>query len=455
MKICIVGGGPAGYVAALKGAIMGGEVYLIEKEDVGGVCLNKGCIPTKALISAAKYYTSSKLAGAMGVDIKDIAFDWERVKRFAKMSSKRLTSGVELLLKKRGVNVIKGIGEIKNNICVVKGDNGKELEISADKFIIATGSKPFLPNIKGIENVWGSDEALNAPKIPETLIIIGGGVIGIEFASIFNAFGSKVSIIEIMDEILLGVDREISGVLRREMEKRGVDFYLNAETKEIKKDDKGFNVIFEQEKVEKSIRGNNVLCVIGRTANLDFLPENIEVENRHLKVNEFMETSIKSIYGTGDVVGGPYLAHKAYYEGEVAIENIIKGNEKRAEEVIPTVVYSHPEISGVGKTEDELKGKNIKYTVAKFPFSANGRAISSREVVGFVKMIKGEDGKLLGLHIIGNNASEIIQEGTLSMRWNLTAENIAETIHPHPTFSEIIRESALMLEGFPIHISEE
>ncbi len=452
MKVCIIGGGPAGYASALKGAIMGGEIYLIEKEDIGGVCLNRGCIPTKALISAARYYSSPKVAGAMGVDIKDIAFDWGKVKRFAKMSSKRLTSGVELLLKKRGVNVIKGTGKIKGNTCIVEKGNGEKLEISVDKFLIATGSVPFLPKIKGIEYAWGSDEALNSPKIPKNLIIIGGGVIGVEFASIFNAFGSKVSIIEIMDEILLGVDREISNVLRREMEKRGVDFYLNADTKEIKKDDKGFNVIFKQEKAEKSIRGDNVLCVIGRTANLDSLPENIGVEDRHLKVNEFMETSVKGIYGAGDIVGGPYLAHKAYYEGEIAIENIMKGNKKRAEELIPAVVYSHPEISDVGKTEDELKKKNIKYTVAKFPFSANGRAIASREVVGFVKMIKGEDGKLLGLHIIGNNASEMIQEGTLSMRWNLTAEDIAETIHPHPTFSEIIRESALMLEGFPIHI---
>ncbi len=199
MKVCIIGGGPAGYLAALKGALLGGEIYLVEKEDIGGVCLNRGCIPTKALISAAKHYTSQRIASAMGINIQNITFDWDMVKQFARMSSRRLTSGVELLLKKREVKVIKGKGEIRENVCVVKEDNGKELEISADKFLIATGSTPFLPNIKGIKNAWGSDEALNAPEVPKNLIIIGGGVIGIEFASIFNSFGSNVSIIQIMD----------------------------------------------------------------------------------------------------------------------------------------------------------------------------------------------------------------------------------------------------------------
>jgi len=452
MKVCIIGGGPAGYISALKGALLGSEIYLIEKENIGGVCLNKGCIPTKALIAAARYYSSPQSADAMGINIPNITYDWNMVKRFAQLSSKRLTSGVRMLLQKRGVKLIKGEGEIKNNICVVKEDNGKISEIKADKFLIAAGSNPFLPPIKGIENVWGSDEALNASEVPASLIIIGGGVIGIEFSTIFSTFGSKVKIIEIMDEILPPVDRELSATLRREMEKRGVDFYLRAATKEIKKEDDGYRVIFEQNGEEKSIKGNKVLCVIGRKPNNNSIPEDIEIENNHIKVNKFLQTSIKNIYAAGDITGPPFLAHKAYYEGEITIENIIQGNKKKVEELIPAVVYSKPEISWVGKTEDELKRDNIKYKVGKFPFSANGRAIASRKVTGFVKMIKGGDGELLGLHIIGENASELIQEGTLAMRWGLTPKNIVETIHPHPTFSEVIREVASVMEGFPIHI---
>ncbi|HHE04619.1 MAG TPA: dihydrolipoyl dehydrogenase, partial [candidate division WOR-3 bacterium] len=446
MRVGIVGAGPAGYLAALIGSIKGVEVYLFEKDRVGGVCLNRGCIPVKSLIKTSATINLSKKIRKNGIEFSEPLIDWSKVLLSKERAAKRLVSGVERLLNKRGVFIINGEAKVIHPGTIFANNQ----EYNVDKIIIATGSKPSNPPFPIPEGVWHSDQALMCDSIPQTIGIIGGGIIGMEFAYIFSSFGSKVAVFEIMDEILCRKDREMASMLRREMEKMGVIFYLGTKVEKIEKKGKGFRVIYDNEGVEKGKEFSNVLIAIGRELNSIGIPDTIEKDG-YIKVNKKLETSMQNVYAAGDCIGGYLLAHSAFHEGEIAIKNCMGEEKKIEEEYIPRVVYTRPELAVVGFSEEELKEAHIEYDKAYFPFSANGRAIAENNVVGGIKILFDKQKRLLGASILGGIASEMITLLVNSMKHNLTIDNISETIFPHPTYSEAIKEACSIGIGLPVH----
>lgn len=446
MRVGIVGGGPAGYLAALIGSIRGAEIYLFEKDRVGGVCLNRGCIPVKSLIKTSAAINLSKKIRKNGIEFSEPLIDWSKVLLSKERAAKRLVSGVERLLNKRGVFIINGEAKIIHPGTIFANNQ----EYNVDKIIISTGSKPSRPPFSIPEGVWHSDQALMCDSIPQTIGIIGGGIIGMEFAYIFSSFGSKVSVFEIMDEILCRKDREMASMLRREMEKMGIIFYLGTKVEKIEKMGKGFRVIYENGGVESEKEFSNVLVAVGRELNSIGIPDTIE-KNGYIKVNKKLETSMQNVYAAGDCIGGYLLAHSAYHEGEIAIKNCMGEEKEIEEEYIPRVVYTRPELAVVGFNEEKLKEAHIEYDKAYFPFSANGRAIAENNVVGGIKILFNKQKRLLGASILGGIASEMITLLVNSMKHNLTIDNISENIFPHPTYSEAIKEACSIGIGLPVH----
>jgi dihydrolipoamide dehydrogenase len=455
-KICILGTGPAGYVAAIRAAQLGASVLLIEKAEVGGTCLNIGCIPTKALLKTAETLETIKKSSALGVSatISSVIMGNAVIRKDRIV--KGLKIGLESLLSNPKITLIRGEGLIESpNKIKVKTD-GQYLLINCDKLIIASGSNPLLPNIPGIvlKGVITSNKAINLTEIPASITIVGAGAIGLEFATLFNATGSKVTVVELQDKILPQEDPEITAELLKIMKRQGIKFKLKTSIKSIKKTDNGLIAILDEVENETEITSEKVLIAIGRKLNVtpDIEALGLKLNGKAIAVNEFMETSVSGVYAAGDVIGGKLLAHLAFAEGKAAAENACGGNTKVNYNAVPSCVYTHPEVASVGMTETDAINHNVKIKVGRFNFRNNGRSLCQEQRDGFVKIVVEEkSGIILGAQILGSQASELISELTLAITLKAKAEDIANMIHPHPALSEAIMEACGDALGMAIH----
>lgn len=449
--IVVVGGGPAGYIAAIKAARLGAKTALVEKSVVGGTCLNRGCIPTKTYLKTAEVIESIGHAEARGVLIADASVRVDIHKAVAEKNKvvKKLTDGVAALLKSNGVKVFNGQAKINADKTIIVDSNTR---ISANKVIFAGGSKVARLNLPGMDSkyVLTSDEILDIDVIPRKLAIIGGGVIGVEMATIFRSFGSDVTIIELMDNVVPMMDKDVSATLRQSLEAKGIAIHTT--TKLEKLEEKNGKILVYTDK-QKPIEADNALLSIGRVPDISAIEElDIELERGRVKVDDTMKSSIDWIYAPGDINGKLMLAHAAYKMGEIAAENAMGAGKKANLSYVPSCVYTMPEIGSVGMTEQQAK-KTHNVSIGLFPFGANGRALASGETQGFVKVITDKQyGEVLGVHIIGPAAAELINEAASLMAMEVTAYEISDIIHGHPTFSECFMEAAADSLGECLHL---
>ena len=452
--IVIVGGGPGGYVAAIKAGQLGYKVAVIERENVGGVCLNWGCIPTKTLLKSAKVFEQFKHAKDYGIDVKPDSFSAnfpDMVKRKDSVV-RRLTGGVAALLKKNGATLIKGFGEVVDATHVKVGEE----TIEAKFIILATGASVIMPPIPGLQEgfdagfVLTSKEILDLKTLPSSLVIVGGGVIGLEFATIFNSLGTKVTVIEKQPTILSSVDEEIRGLFFKKISKDGVQIITNATVSSLGQG----TVTYEVDGKTTDIKVDKVLMAVGMKPNTkSFSSLNLAMEKAGVQVNEHMQTSVSNVYAIGDVTGKFMLAHVASHAGLVAIDHIHGHDAKMDYRTIPSGIYTFPEIAMVGLTEQDAKAQGIDYKVSTFPVMANGKAMGENEKDGLVKIIVSKPyNEIIGVHIMASSATEMITEATLAINLEATAEELVNTIHPHPTLAEMIMEAAHGIIDKPIHI---
>ena len=461
--LVVIGGGPGGYVCAIRAAQLGLKTACVESRGaLGGTCLNVGCIPSKSLLNLSENYNKAKKDfNNQGIEISDIKLNINKMMSNKEKSVQVLTKGVEFLLKKNKVTYIKGKGVIfsKNDV-VVYENNNKKINIKAKNIVIATGSSPTsLPGIEIDEkNIVSSTGALSFSEVPKELIIIGGGYIGLEMGSVWSRLGSKVTVVEYLDFITPGMDREISNEFKKILTKQGIRFKLNNKVTAVtnKKNKVVVDYTNNTTTAKERKECDKVLVSVGRkpyTEGLNLSKIGIKKDNKgRIEVNEKLQTSLKNIYAIGDVIKGPMLAHKAEEEG-IAVAEIIAGQAGHVNyDVIPGVIYTSPEVATVGKTEEQLKEENKSYKVGKFPFMANSRAKVNNETEGFVKILAdSKTDKVLGVHIIGPHSGDMIAEMALAMEFGASAEDIARTCHAHPTHTEAIKEAALAVDNRPIH----
>ncbi len=458
IKVVVIGGGPGGYVAAIRAAQLGGEVTLIEKEYLGGTCLNVGCIPTKSLLHSAELYEEAKEAAKYGVIINDIKIDFTKVQERKSAVTKQLVNGVKGLLAANKVKVVTGEASfVSKDKVEVKTENKSEI-IKADKFIIATGSVPAKPPILGIdlEKCIDSTGALMLKEIPKSIVIVGGGVIGIEIATLYNSLGSKVVVVEMLDEILPMMDGELTKIIRAKLAKKGVEIFTSSKVMSFK--EAGENIEVSVQMKDNSIKvfsGDKALISIGRrtnTSSLSLDKAGIKHDRGKIIANDKMETNVPGIYAVGDCLGKIMLAHIASAQGEIAAENALGQNKEFDSKTNPSCVYTKPEFASVGLTEEAAKAQGVDYIVGKFPLAANGRSMIMGED-GMIKIIAGKKYKeVLGAHIVGPRATDMIGELSLAIGMEATIDEVIETIHAHPTVAEAIKEATLAVEKRAIHI---
>ena len=443
--LAIIGGGPAGYTAAELAGKSGLKTILFEKNNLGGVCLNEGCIPTKTLLYSAKVYQTAKDATKYAISCENVTFDLPKIIARKTKIVRKLVAGIRAKMNEAEVEVVVGEAIVR-----AKGEGRKVKEIecngqiySANKVLLCTGSETVIPPIPGLKDTdfWTSREALENKEVPESLLIIGGGVIGIEFASFFNTLGTKVIVVEMLDEILPGMDRELSALLRNELTKKGIEFHLGAKVVSVN----NHQVEIEKTEEKSILKTSKILLSVGRKpvlAGVGLETLDLDLFGSGLKVNEYMQTSHPDIYACGDITGFSLLAHTAVREAEVAVGHILEKDEKMFYKAIPGVVYTNPEIAGVGETEESLQAKNVIYTVKKLPMAYSGRfVVENEQGNGICKILEGADGTILGVHILGNPASEIIVIAGIAIEKGLKVEDLKAMIFPHPTVGEIIKET--------------
>ena len=455
-RILVIGGGPGGYVAAIRAAQLGAEVTLVEREKLGGVCLNVGCIPTKALLHSAQVYDTARTGAEVGVVTEQVRLDWQAVQHNRRSIVSRLTGGVSGLLAANGVQVIQGEACFTGPKTV--SVNGECL--AADRVIIAAGSRPAAPPIPGLDGPgpWlDSTGCIELDRLPESLLIIGGGVVGVELGHTYQAFGSKVMLVEQLPQILPSMDPELTALLRGRAEKQGMEIHTGTTVLRTEPYGSGAAVwVRDSGGEERRLLAEKVLVCTGRvpdTQSLCLAAAGIQACRGGISVNCRMETSQPGVYAIGDCTGTVMLAHAAMSMGEVAAENAMGGDAMFRPELCPSCVYVGPEFAGVGHTEERLKAEGVAYRVGRFPTSANGRCLTMGEPDGMVKILLGARyGEILGVHILAPSAGELIQEAALAMRLEATADELIDTIHGHPTVSEALREAALAAEGRAIHM---
>ncbi|MDR0799059.1 MAG: dihydrolipoyl dehydrogenase [Dysgonamonadaceae bacterium] len=434
--VAIIGGGPAGYTAAELAGKNGLKTILFEKKTLGGVCLNEGCIPTKTLLYSAKIYQSAKDSAKYGVACENVSYDLSKIIARKNKVVRKLVAGIRAKMAEAAVEVVNGEAIIIENE-KLKVENEKiliqcnEQVYEAKKLILCTGSKTLIPPVPGLKesDFWTHREALENKEIPESLLIIGGGVIGIEFASFFNTLGTKVIVVEMAGEILGAMDRELSEILRNELTKKGIEFHLNTKVTAIHPD----GVEIEKNGEKQSLSANRILVSVGRKPTL-----------AGVTVNEYMQTFNPNIYACGDVTGFSLLAHTAVREAEVAVQHILGQQVKMSYKAIPGVVYTSPEVAGVGETEESLQKKGFQYIVKKLPMTYSGRFVAENEQgSGVCKIIEGSDGRILGVHLLGNPASEIIVVAAIAIEKGMSVEELKSMVFPHPTVGEIMKETLM------------
>lgn len=443
-QVIIIGGGPAGYTAAEAAGKAGLSVLLFEKQNLGGVCLNEGCIPTKTLLYSAKTYDGAKHASKYAVTVPEVFFDLPKIIARKSKVVRKLVLGVKSKLTSNNVTIISGEATILDKNTVRCGEKTYE----CDNLILCTGSETFIPPIPGIDSVnyWTHREALDNKELPASLAIVGGGVIGMEFASFFNSLGVKVTVIEMMDEILGGMDKELSALLRADYAKRGIQFLLSTKVVSLAQTEEGAVVSYENAEGAGSVIAEKLLMSVGRRpVTKGFGLENLNLqrtERGSIVVNGQMESSLPGVYVCGDLTGFSLLAHTAVREAEVAVHAILGKEDRMSYAAIPGVVYTNPEIAGVGQTEESLTAKGIAYRAVKLPMAYSGRFVAENEGVnGVCKVLLGEDDTILGAHVLGNPASEIITLAGMAVEMKLKAAEWKKIVFPHPTVAEIFREA--------------
>lgn len=458
VDIAIIGGGPGGYVAAIKAAKLGAKVCVIEKDKLGGTCLNRGCIPTKALYKNAEVLNTLKSIDKFGVSIDNYKINIDVIHKRKNEIVEQLVFGIRKLLKANKVELVIGTGEILDkNTVIVKEDKNEVQKIEAKNIIIAVGSKSSVPPIKGadIEGIYTSESMLNFNKVPQKLTIIGGGVIGIEFAGIFNAMGTEITVVEFLPRILATVDSGLTKRLTMLLKKKGIKINTSTKVNSIKKVNDEFNVECEGKKGKAKLESDAVLISTGRVPAIDkekLESLGIECTKHGIKVNDNMETTLNGVYAIGDVNGISMLAHSASHQGIAAVEHIMGKNVENSQSIIPSCVFTFPEVACAGISEDEAKEKGIDYITSKFLFGANGKALTLGEGEGLVKVIaKKCDNTIIGVHIMGSHASDLIHEGVIAIEKKFKPEDIAQIVHAHPTLSEAFVEAVLGLTGDSIH----
>jgi len=454
----VIGAGPGGYVAAIRAAQLGQKVTIVEKGSLGGVCLNVGCIPSKALIAASHRYETAKHSDDLGIKAENVTIDFTKVQEWKAGVVKKLTSGVEGLLKGNKVEIIRGEAYFVDDHSIRVMDENSAQTYTFKNAILATGSRPIeLPSFKYSKRVIDSTGALSLEEIPNKLIVIGGGYVGTELGTAYANLGSEVTILEGADDILSGFEKQMTALVKRNLKKKNVEIVTKAMAKGVEETDNGVKVTFDAKGEEKTIEADYVLVTVGRKPNTDELGlEQVGIkmtERGVIEVDKQCRTSVKNIFAIGDIVPGPPLAHKASYEGKIAAE-AISGQPSEVDYLgIPAVVFSEPELATVGYTETQAKDEGLEIIAAKFPFAANGRALALNNTDGFVKLVtRKEDGLVIGAQIAGPSASDMISELGLAIEAGMTAEDIAMTIHAHPTLGEITMEAAEVALGTPIHI---
>ncbi len=458
-NLIVIGSGPGGYVAALKAAQLGAKVAVVESAELGGTCLNRGCIPTKALVKSATAYIEARRAADFGVKTGAVELDLVGVMAHKERTTAQLVGGIEKLLSVAGVTVIRGRGQITapGRVRVISAGDDQELE--AGNIIIATGSKPQLPPVdKGsLSHTISSDDALALPRVPESMIVIGGGVLGVEFACIWNAFGTRVDMVKRSPLILPMVDEEISRRLMTTLRKKQIKVNSGIYITEITEVNGKKRLSGDTKDGAKiSLEADVVLVAMGRVPDfggLDLDALGIAYDKNGIKTDAYMQTSLNGVYAIGDVVGRTYLAPVASTEGIVAVEHMMGHSREMDYSVIPSCVFSIPEVASVGLKETEAREKGYKLKVSKFPFSANGRAVSMGDTEGLVKLIADDaTGKILGMHVMGPHADDLIHQGALALAMGVTGKQLADMIYVHPTLSEAINEAAHGLVGQPLHL---
>ncbi len=442
-QVAIIGGGPAGYTAAEAAARAGLSVVLFEKRALGGVCLNEGCIPTKTLLYSAKVYDTTRHAQKYAISVQEPIFDLPKIIARKQKVVRKLVLGIKSRLTAAGVTMVTDEAEVADKSHVKCGGELYE----CDNLLLCAGSETFIPPIPGVEDVpyWTHRDALDCKQLPQSLVIVGGGVIGMEFASFFNSLGTKVTVIEMLDEILGGMDRELSALLRADYAKRGVTFLTSTKVVSLEGDASSVRVSVENAGGASVIEAEKVLLSVGRRPVLKgFGLENLDMEKDErgrLRVDSHMQTSLPGVYACGDLTGFSLLAHTAVREAEVAVHHIAGQADEMSYAAIPGVVYTNPEIAGVGETEESLQRKGIACRTVKLPMAYSGRFVAENEGVnGVCKLILSENDIILGAHVLGNPASEIIVQAGMAISLGLTAGQWARMVFPHPTVGEIFKE---------------
>lgn len=454
--IAIIGGGSGGYVAAIYGARMNAKIALIEEKELGGTCLNRGCIPTKALFKTASLFNKMKTAERFGISTSEVKVDWENALKNQQHIVDTLKGGVRELLKSSGVDIYNGRGKlVDNKLIQIDGPEGLK-QINAKNIIIATGAIPEVIPIPGsnLENVITSDEALIMEELPESLLIVGGGVIGVELGYIFNTLGTKVTIIEMLPEILPKLDEQIAEGLRYTLENQGIDIYTKTVMESISKNGSYLKAVFTTQDEIKELVIEKVLMATGRKPVIPIIEgNNLKATKSGIIVDDYNRTNIENVYAIGDVTGGPMLAHVASYQGILAVKNALGDSCKMSYNIIPSCIYVQPEAATVGLTEEESRKRyGDKIKIGIFPLNGNGKALTLGETEGFIKIIsESKYNEIIGVHIVGPNATELIAEATLAIKMECTAEELVDTIHAHPTLSEAVAEACFDLLGLPLH----
>jgi dihydrolipoamide dehydrogenase len=458
--LIVIGGGPAGYAGAIRAGQLGKKVACIELERAGGTCLNWGCIPTKALLKSAELYQKIKKADAFGISAKDVTFDFAKVMERSRGVAGQMAKGVEFLFRKNKVDYIVGRGQVSapGLVSVTEGEH-KGKFFKAKNILISTGCK--MRRIPGLEydgvRVMTSREALAATKLPKSAIIVGAGAIGVEFAYFFNAFGTNVTLVEMLPQVLPVEDEEISKTLHRALAKQGIAIHTGTKCENFRVGKDSVKVdLIAADGTKTEVEADVLLSAIGVVANIEgVLASNVkpELDRNFLKVGDDYQTTVKGIYGAGDIIGPPWLAHVATYEAVSAVNGMFGHGKPKRVKNFPGCTYCQPQVSSTGLTEKAAKEKKLDYKVGKFPFTASGKAVASAESEGFVKVISdAKTGEIYGAHIIGSEATELIAEYSLAVELEATIEEIHQTIHAHPTLSEAVMEAAAATTGEAIHI---
>lgn len=460
VRVAVIGGGPGGYVAAIRAAQLGGEVTLIEKNRLGGTCLNIGCIPTKVILHCAETLEEAREAAELGINVEVKSVDWARVQAKKSAVTNQLVNGVTGLMKANKIKVIEGEASFssRDSLDIVKKDGSKET-LSFDKIIIASGSVPAVPPIPGVKenpNCVDSTGALAFESIPKSLFVIGGGVIGIELASAYSRFGSEVTVVEAMPRLLPMMDEELTAQLRKMLAAKGINIITDARVQSVEGSPAGVRINVEAGGAVKSFEAEKALVAVGRRTDTEALGLDcigIEHDRGRITVNDKMETNIDGIYAIGDCLGKVMLAHVASAQGETAAENALGHEAVYDGKTNPSCVYTNPEFAGVGLTEEKARELGLEFHTGKFPLMANGKALIMNGGAGTVKFIIGNEYKeVLGVHILGPRATDLIGECALAIGMEATVEDIIAAIHAHPTLTEAVREAALAAEGRAVHI---